>query len=147
MGIPYGQKIRTAEEPVLHRAIGLVGAQSWGDVVATRLPRLPRSPNRSAQNHKIRVPGLNLGVRLRRLLMVIAQEPTQSLAALHGPLAADVCIAREQQDVVLPLVIALGMEMFDILAEGAPQRPLTEENHLDKHSSFTDRTSAPHRHS
>jgi hypothetical protein len=29
--IPYGQKIRTAEEPVLHRAIKLARAQSWGD--------------------------------------------------------------------------------------------------------------------
>jgi hypothetical protein len=39
--------------------------------------------------------------------MVIAQEPTQSLAALHRPLAVDVGSAREQQDVVLPLMIAL----------------------------------------
>jgi hypothetical protein len=29
--IPYGQNIGTAEEPVLHRAIELVGAPSWGD--------------------------------------------------------------------------------------------------------------------
>ena len=62
--------------------------------------------------------------------MVIAQEPTQSLAALHGPLAVDVCIAREKQDVALPLVIPLGVEVFDIFAEGAPQGALTEENHL-----------------
>src|SRR5262249_25909895 len=62
--------------------------------------------------------------------MVIAQEPTQSLAALHGPLAADVCIAREQQDVALPLMISLGMEMFDKFAECAPQGALTQENHL-----------------
>jgi hypothetical protein len=27
---PYGQNIGTAEEPVLHRAIELAGAQSWG---------------------------------------------------------------------------------------------------------------------
>src|SRR5262245_53892921 len=33
--------------------------------------------------------------------MVIAQEPTQSLAALHRPLAADVGITREQKDVAL----------------------------------------------
>ena len=80
-----------------------------------------------------------MGVRSRCLLMVIAQEPTQSLAALHGPLAADVGIAREQKDIALPLVIALGMEMFDIFAESAPQGALTEENQ-DKHSSFTDLT-------
>jgi transposase len=29
--IPYGQNIGTAEAPVLHRAIELAGAQSWGD--------------------------------------------------------------------------------------------------------------------
>src|SRR5215831_19161917 len=29
--ISYGQNIGTAEEPVLHRAIELAGAQSWGD--------------------------------------------------------------------------------------------------------------------
>jgi hypothetical protein len=29
--IPFGQKIGTAEEPVLHQAIELAGAQSWGD--------------------------------------------------------------------------------------------------------------------
>ena len=28
---PYGQNIGTAEAPVLHRAIELTGAQSWGD--------------------------------------------------------------------------------------------------------------------
>src|SRR5262249_51391377 len=28
---PYGQNIGTAEEPVLHRAVELAGAQSWGD--------------------------------------------------------------------------------------------------------------------
>jgi len=31
LGTPYGQNIATAEEPVLHRAIELAGAQSWGD--------------------------------------------------------------------------------------------------------------------
>ena len=55
-----------------------------------------------------------MGVRSGRLLMVIAQEPTQSRAASDKPLAVDVCIAREQQDVALPLMIALGMVMFDV---------------------------------
>ena len=72
--------------------------------------------------------------------MVIAQEPTRSLAALHRPLAVDACIAREQQDVALPLMIPLGMEMFDIFAESAPQGALTEENHLGQALSFTDLT-------
>jgi hypothetical protein len=30
-GHSFGQKIGTAEEPVLHQAIELAGAQSWGD--------------------------------------------------------------------------------------------------------------------
>ncbi len=42
--------------------------------------------------------------------MVIAQEPTQSLAALNWlRLAADFRITGEQQDVTLALVIALGV--------------------------------------
>ena len=59
--------------------------------------------------------------------MVIAQEPTQSVARIAQAPAVDVCIAREQQDVVLPLMIPLGMEMFDIFAESAPQGALAEE--------------------
>jgi hypothetical protein len=66
----------------------------------------------------------------RRLLMVITQEPTQSLTALHGPGAADACIAGEQQDVVLPLMIALGMVMLDVFAQGEPQGALAEEDYL-----------------
>ena len=66
----------------------------------------------------------------RRFAMVIMQEPTQSLAALHGPLTTNVRIPREQQDVALPLVISLSVEMLDIFAERSPQRALTEENHL-----------------
>src|SRR5215813_2077406 len=57
-----------------------------GRRVAKRLPRLPRFPNRIAQN---RSSGIEpLGVRSRRLLMVIAQEPTHrgmtSIAARLG---------------------------------------------------------------
>jgi hypothetical protein len=69
--------------------------------------------------------------------MVRAQEPTQSLAASHRPLAVDVCIAREQQDVVLPLMIALSMVMLDVFAQCAPQGALAERITLDRHSSFT----------
>ena len=29
--VSYGQNIATAEEPVLHGAVELAGAQSWGD--------------------------------------------------------------------------------------------------------------------
>ncbi len=39
----------------------------------------------------------------RRLTMIVAQEPTQSLAALHRPLALTIRRQRKQQDVALPL--------------------------------------------
>src|SRR5262245_43781096 len=91
-----------------------------GRRVAKRLPRLPRSPNRIAQN---RSSGIEpLGVRSRRLLMVIAQEPTQSLPALNRPrLVADIRITREQQDVTLALVIPLGMIMLNVFVQRPPQ--------------------------
>jgi NAD(P)-dependent dehydrogenase (short-subunit alcohol dehydrogenase family) len=84
-----------------------------GRRVAKRLPRLPRSPNRIAQN---RSSGIEpLGVRSRRLLMVIAQEPAQSLAALNRlQLGPGIRVTREQQDVTLPLVVPLSMIMFDV---------------------------------
>ena len=56
--------------------------------------------------------------------MIIAQEPAQSLAALHRPLALPIRRQRKQQDVALPLVIPLGVEMVDIVAQRPPQRPL-----------------------
>jgi hypothetical protein len=62
--------------------------------------------------------------------MVITQEPTQSLTALHVPGAADACIAGEQQDIVLPLMIALSMVMLDVFAQGEPQGALAEEDYL-----------------
>ena len=62
--------------------------------------------------------------------MIIAQEPTQSLAAPHRPLAVAVRIPRKQQNIALPLVIPLGMEMLDIVAQRSPQRALAEEDHL-----------------
>jgi hypothetical protein len=62
--------------------------------------------------------------------MAITQEPTQSLTALHLPGAADAWIAGEQQDVALPLMIALSMVMLDVFAQGAPQGALAEEDYL-----------------
>ena len=56
--------------------------------------------------------------------MVITQESAQSLAALNRPVAAEVRTPGEQQDVAPPLVVPLGMEMFDIFAQGSPQRAL-----------------------
>jgi hypothetical protein len=52
--------------------------------------------------------------------MVIAQEPTQPLATLHRPLGVELGGAGEQQHIVLPLVIALGMIMLDVFADRAP---------------------------
>jgi len=60
--------------------------------------------------------------------MIVAQKPTQSLVAPHRPLAVAVRIPGKQQDVALPLVIPLGMEMLDILAQR--QGALAEENYL-----------------
>ena len=81
-----------------------------------------------------------MGARSRRLLMVITQEPTQSLTALHVPSAADACIAGEQQDVVLPLMIALSMVMLDVFAQASRKERSPKRITLDKHSSFTDLT-------
>ena len=69
--------------------------------------------------------------------MVIAQEPSQPLAALNRPRAANVRIPRKQQDVALPLMIPLNMIMLDIFTQRPPP-PKTIT--LDKHSFFTDLT-------
>ena len=66
--------------------------------------------------------------------MIITQEPTQPLAALHGRPALDVPIPRDQQDIALALVIALGMVVFDIFREGPSQRTLAKEDHLSSPS-------------
>jgi len=39
-------------------------------------------------------------------------------------------IPRKQQDVALPLVIPLGVKMFDVFAQCPPQGPLAKEDHL-----------------
>ena len=64
--------------------------------------------------------------RSRRLLMVITQEPAQSLATLNGRIATNIQVPWEQQDVALSLVIPLSVKMFDVFAQGPPQRALTE---------------------
>src|SRR5882672_6035845 len=61
--------------------------------------------------------------------MIVAQKPTQSIAAPHRPLALPIVCPRKQQDVTLPLMIPLGMEMVDIVAQCPPQRALAEEDH------------------
>ena len=63
-------------------------------------------------------------------MMIIAQKPTQSLAAPHWPLALPIRHPRKQQDVALPLMIPLGMEMVEIVAQCPPQRALAEEDHF-----------------
>ena len=86
--------------------------------------------------------GLNPGVRaITPPLVIVAQVPTQSLAALNRLLVvADVRVTRKQQNVTLPLVIAFSMIMFDVFAQGPPQRALAKRITFDKHSTFTDRT-------
>ena len=58
-----------------------------------------------------------MGVRSRRLLNRLR-------------LAADIRITRQQQDVALALVIALGMIMFDVFVQRPPQGALAQEDHL-----------------
>src|SRR5215475_15670415 len=91
--------------------------------------RLPRSPIRIAQ---IRSSGIEpLGVRSRRLSIVIAQEPTQSLPALNRlRLVADIRITREQQDVTLALVIPLGMIMLNVFVQRPPRGCPAQQDHL-----------------
>ena len=73
--------------------------------------------------------------------MIVAQQPAQSLLAPHWPLALPIRRPRKQQDVALPLMIPLGMEMVDIVAQCPPQRALAEENNLGQALlSFSDRT-------
>jgi len=49
---------------------------------------------------------------------------------MHGLLAMILLIPREQQDIALPLMISLSMEMFDIFAQCSPQGALSKEDHL-----------------
>jgi hypothetical protein len=62
--------------------------------------------------------------------MVIAQEPAQSLAALDGPPTIEIRVPREEQDVILALMVALGMIMVDVFVERPPQGALAEEDNL-----------------
>jgi hypothetical protein len=74
----------------------------------------------------------------RCLSMVIAQEPAQLLTALHRPLALPIAFTGKQQDVTFLLVVPLGMEMVDIVAQRPPQRAFAEENHFGQ-ALFLDR--------
>jgi hypothetical protein len=56
--------------------------------------------------------------------MIVAQKPAQSLAAPDRPLALPIGYPRKQQDIALPLVIPLGMEMVDVVAQRPPQGAL-----------------------
>ena len=70
-----------------------------------------------------------MGARSRRLLMVITQEPTQSLTALHGPGAAELCRGGTAGRCP-PLMIAFSMVMLDVFAQCAPQGALAKEDYL-----------------
>jgi len=63
---------------------------------------------------------------LRCLPMVITQKPAQPLAALHRPTTVDFGVEGKQQNVALPLVIALSMVMLDIFAHSPPQGVLAK---------------------
>lgn len=70
------------------------------------------------------------GAPSRRLTMIVAEKPAQSFAALHRPVALTIRVPRKQQDVALPLVVSLCMEMIDVFAQRPPQRALAEQDHL-----------------
>jgi hypothetical protein len=73
--------------------------------------------------------------------VIVAQEPTQSLAALNRlQVAADVRVTRKQENITPQLVIPFSTIMFDVFPQGSLQGALAKEDHLGKHSSFTDRT-------
>jgi len=61
--------------------------------------------------------------------MIEAQKPTQSLVAPHWSLALPIRHSWKQQDVALPLVIPLGVEMVDNYSAPAA-RALAEEDHF-----------------
>ena len=68
--------------------------------------------------------------------MVIAQEPTQSLVAPNRPLAAAMRIPRKQQEVALPLMIPLGMEMVEVFAQCRAAAPAPDRGAAQHHRSF-----------
>ena len=56
----------------------------------------------------------------RRLLVIVAQEPTQSLTALNRlQVVADVRVTRKQENITRPPVIPFSMTMFDVFAQGS----------------------------
>src|SRR5258708_6965232 len=97
------------------------------------------SPIRESASVTRRVKKLNRPTRAScRLLMIVAQQPTQSLAAPYRPFALPIVYPRKQQDITFPLMIPLGMEMVDIAAQCPPQGPLPEQDHLGQ-TLFLDR--------
>jgi hypothetical protein len=109
---PYGQKIETTER-VAQRL-------SWsaGSKADLRCPSLMQRDVRrpvaaldllaGATWTGIVTPRIRCLVELsRRLLMIVAQEPSQPLAALHRLRATIVCIPSKQQDVAFALMVPL----------------------------------------
>jgi hypothetical protein len=62
----------------------------------------------------------------RHLLMIVLQEPAQSLAAPHRSLALLIRRRGKQQDVALPLMVSLSVEMVNVFAQRTPQGALAE---------------------
>ena len=62
--------------------------------------------------------------------MIVAYKPAQPFAAAHGALALLAGHSRKQQDVALSMVIPLGMEVFNLVAQHPPQGAFTEQDQL-----------------
>ena len=72
--------------------------------------------------------------------MVIAHESAQSLATLDGPLTIEVPVPREEQDVALALMVALGRKWSTYSLSARRKERSPKRMTFDRPSSFTDRT-------
>jgi hypothetical protein len=64
--------------------------------------------------------------------MIVAQETSQSLATSRRPSALSSHRPRKLQQVTLRLMVPLGMEAVDILAQRPSLRPLAKQDHPGK---------------
>lgn len=72
--------------------------------------------------------------------VILAKKRAQSFVTLQRPLAMMICVPRKNQDVTLPLVIFLGMEMVDVSLRARRNERSPKQDYLDRHSSLPDLT-------
>ncbi len=64
--------------------------------------------------------------------MVVFQQPTQSFATLDRAINLADFVTRFDDLVVQPLMISLGMKMFEVCVDSPTQRLLAEKDHSGK---------------